>query len=52
MTSENKILPITNFINAEGELTDDPTEAVAAVAGEAGEWHTFLLTDFTLAASH
>lgn len=36
LMTDGKVLPITNFMNAGGEETDDPYEAVVCVAGEDG----------------
>lgn len=45
---DDTVIPITNLLDDEGEETDDPEEAVAAVACEAEDrWHTIDLRDFT-----
>jgi hypothetical protein len=38
--------PITDLFDAAGDKTDDPAEAVFAVAGREGEWYALNLSEF------
>ncbi len=43
------IWPITDFLDDDGDLVDDPMEAVSAVAGAGDIWFSFRFADFELA---
>ena len=52
VTDDNEQLPITDMCDIDGDPTDDPELAVAAVAGptKTGEWITIDLKEFNAPA--
>lgn len=46
LLSDGTTVPITNLLDADGDETDDPNEAVSFVAGEGDRWFTGLCADF------
>lgn len=53
LTNRGEVCPITNLIDAFGDETDDPFEAVAAVAElDADHWFSIDLTQFESASVH
>lgn len=52
LTKDDRVLPITDFFDCQGDPTDDAELAVSAVAGEEGCWFAFKLDDFVPAFIH
>lgn len=52
MLSSGRMLPITVFLDGEGKETDDPEEAVEAIAGEGGLWVRVTLAAFEVRQAH
>lgn len=52
ITTDGRVLPITNMFDCQGEETDDADLAVSAVAGEEDCWFSFLLSNFVPTTIH
>lgn len=50
--SDGRVVPITSFIDAFGDETNDLAEAVCYVAGAGREWFSGLLSDFEALRLH
>lgn len=50
--SDGRILPVTNLIDEDGDLTNDEDEAVTFVCGDGNEWYADLIEDFPETTFH
>ncbi len=46
LTTDGRVLPITNMMDADGQETTDMAAVVSLVAGEGSEWHAFRRDSF------
>lgn len=46
LLSDGATVPVTNLLDADGDETQEPAQAVGFVAGEGGTWFAGLLSDF------
>lgn len=52
LLDDGSVIPITDMLDADGDITDDPEDAVTAVAGADAEWLAFSLCDFEYREAH
>ena len=53
LTDDGSVCPITNLLDADGDQTDDVSEAVVAIVRVAiDEWHVVILSDYETAQVH
>lgn len=46
LLSDGRVVPVTNMLDADGDDTEDPAEAVGFVSGAGSEWFVDAVSDF------